>query len=90
MDDQHRITIEFAIAMARDELSNYPPVTDENLIELYEWAKRAHDAAGGIWTAVVEVLRARKGLDKPDPTADTINLEELFANGTSPTETSNG
>lgn len=82
MTDAERQTITDAILIAQGELmelvhdwyGSSPPT----LIELYDRAKPVHTSALGIWCAVVDILRARKGLDKREPEADAINLEELF------------
>lgn len=77
-----RQAIESAIIQTRAELDAFEErVKWMDLEELYQAAKPVHTAAIGIWCAVVDILRARKGLDANTETrrqADAINLDELF------------
>lgn len=80
MTDAERQAIESAITIARAELDQFDALVfhGAKLANLYEAAKPVHTSALGIWCAVVAILRARRGLDKREPEADAINLNELF------------
>lgn len=80
MTEYERRAIESATIVARAELDTFTRnlAVGADLEALYQGAKPVHEAALGIWCAVVNIIRAQHGL-KPvgDPT-DAINLNELF------------
>lgn len=82
MTKAERQAIESAVMQARRELDAFEErIKWMGLADLYDAAKPVHTSALGIWCAVVEVLRARKGLDLNTETrrqTDAINLNELF------------
>lgn len=80
MNEAERQSLKSAIVQARWVIDLFQAnfETGTELIDLYEQAKPVHTAALGIWTTVVDILRARQGLDKREPEIDAINLEELF------------
>lgn len=79
MTEAERQAIESAITIARTELDMFETrIKWMDLADLYEFAKPVHTSALGIWSTVVDILRARKGLDKREPEIDAINLNELF------------
>lgn len=82
MTEVERQAIESAIKLARAELDEFEErVRWADLASLYDFAKPVHTSALSIWSIVVDLLRARKGLDLNTETrrqTDAINLNELF------------
>ena len=85
MTQDERKAINEAIRLAYNQLDGFDNLVnwnwndeEPNLEDLYQAAKPVHEAALGIWSTVVNILRARKGLNPREPETDAINLKELF------------
>lgn len=78
MTATEREQISAAIQRTREELDLFQANFEigVELADLYESAKPVHTSALGIWSTVVDLLRAQKGITKD--TDDAINLDELF------------